>query len=144
SAFRTVDVTASVDLLGRLRDTADYRDIHLTPMTVVANAAVVALRRHPVVNSAWDDEAGAIIGHDSVNLGVAVAGPRGLTVPNIRSADRLGLRDLARALDALVADARAARSSVADLTGGTFTITNIGVFGLDAGTAIINPGESAI
>lgn len=144
TAFRTVDVTASIELLDRLHDAADYRDVHLTPLTVVANAALVALRRHPVFNSAWDEDTGEIIEHSAVNLGVAVAGPRGLTVPNLRSADDLGLRGLAGALTELVEDARGARSTVADLTGGTFTITNVGVFGLDAGTAIINPGESAI
>ncbi len=79
-----------------------------------------------------------------MNLGVAVAGPHGLSVPHIRAAESLGLSGLASALDELVDEARAGRTPPARLRGGTFTITNIGVFGLEAGTAVINPGEAAI
>lgn len=144
SAFRRVDVTASTDLLDKLRGQPDFRDVRLTPLTVVANAVLVALRKDPIVNSAWDEEAEAVVERRTVDLGIAVAGDRGLTVPHIRAADRLGLRGLARALTDLVDDARTGRSTPADLAAGTFSITNIGVFGLDAGTAIITPGESAV
>src|SRR5699024_5564370 len=109
-----------------------------------ANAVLVGLREHPVVNSSWDPRTEEVVERRAVDLGIAVDGPRGLTVPHIRGADRLGLRGLAGALTSLVDDARSGRSTTAELAAGTFTITNIGVFGLDAGTAIINPGESAV
>jgi 2-oxoisovalerate dehydrogenase E2 component (dihydrolipoyl transacylase) len=79
-----------------------------------------------------------------VNLGIAAATPRGLVVPNIKDADRLSLAELAGALADLTATAREGKTSPADMTGGTITITNVGVFGVDTGTPILNPGESAI
>lgn len=144
TAFRTVDLTTALTLLDRLRDSRDAPAVRLTPLVLVAAAAVTALRSHPLLNSAWDEDTGEIVGRTQVNLGIAVAGPRGLTVPNIPRADRLGLLDLAAAIEDSADTARAGRTEPARLRGGTFTITNIGVFGLEAGTAIINPGEAAI
>ncbi|WP_182359923.1 dihydrolipoamide acetyltransferase family protein [Tomitella gaofuii] len=160
SGFRTVDVTTAMDLLRRLRVTAgstdtdpdtgtggyaaDFRGVRPTPLTLVAKAVLVALARHPLVNASWDEAGEAIVEHPHVNLGIAVAGPHGLTVPHIPAADSLGLAGLAASLDELVTEARAGRTPPARLRGGTFTITNIGVFGLEAGNAVINPGESAI
>ena len=79
-----------------------------------------------------------------VNLGIAAATPRGLLVPNIKDAQAMNTRELAKALENLTLTAREGKTSPADQAGGTFTITNIGVFGVDAGTPIINPGEAGI
>ena len=104
----------------------------------------LAARRTPDVNASWDEAAGEIVYFDYVHLGIAAATPRGLVVPKIRDADVMGLRELAVALEALTATAREGRIAPEDLVGGTITITNIGVFGVDTGTPILNPGESAI
>ena len=113
-------------------------------MLLVARALLLAVRRHPMVNSSWDEDAQEIVVKDYVNLGIAAATPRGLIVPNIKDAGRLSLPELARALTSLVAVARDGRTPPADMAGGTITITNVGVFGVDTGTPILNPGETAI
>jgi 2-oxoisovalerate dehydrogenase E2 component (dihydrolipoyl transacylase) len=105
---------------------------------------LLAARRHPMVNSSWDEAAQEIVVKDSVNLGIAAATPRGLVVPNIKGADRLSLAELAGALAELTETSRAGKTAPADMSGGTITITNVGVFGVDTGTPILNPGESAI
>ena len=99
---------------------------------------------NPELNSSWDEAAQEIVVKHYVNLGIAAATPRGLIVPNIKDAHALPSRDLAGALGDLVATARAGKTQPAEMAGGTFTITNVGVFGVDAGTPILNPGESAI
>jgi pyruvate dehydrogenase E2 component (dihydrolipoamide acetyltransferase) len=111
---------------------------------LVARAVVLAARRHPGINASWDEAAGEIVLHGRVNLGVAVSTPRGLVVPNVKDADLLGVPELARALAELTATAREGRTAPADQAGGTVTITNVGVFGVDGGTPILNPGEAAI
>jgi pyruvate dehydrogenase E2 component (dihydrolipoamide acetyltransferase) len=116
----------------------------VTPLAVVAKAVCIAARRTPEVNSRWDEEAGEIVRYDGLNLGIAVATDRGLIVPNVRRADRMNLLDLANAIGDLAETARAGRTTPAELAGGTLSITNIGVFGIDAGTPILNPGEAAI
>jgi 2-oxoisovalerate dehydrogenase E2 component (dihydrolipoyl transacylase) len=113
-------------------------------LLLVARSLILAVQRYPMLNSTWDDEAQEIIVKDYVNLGIAAATPRGLIVPNIKDAGRLSLPDLARSLEALVGVARTGRTSPADMAKGTITITNVGVFGVDAGTPILNPGEAAI
>ena len=110
----------------------------------MAKAVCLAARRTPEVNAHWDEAAGEIVYYDRVQLGIAAATPRGLIVPKIRDADALSLRELAVALGELTATARAGKTPPADLVGGTFTITNVGVFGVDTGTPILNPGEAAI
>jgi 2-oxoisovalerate dehydrogenase E2 component (dihydrolipoyl transacylase) len=142
--FLTVDVTPSMELLARLRDSREFAGYKLTPLTLAAKAVLVALRRSPSLNSHWDEENHEIVTFNYVNLGIAAATPRGLTVPNIKDADSLSLAQLAEALTALAETARAGKTSPADLSGGTISITNIGVFGIDAGTPILNPGEAAI
>jgi pyruvate dehydrogenase E2 component (dihydrolipoamide acetyltransferase) len=142
--FITVDVTATMELLARLKGSAYLGGAKLTVTTFVATAMLQALARHPELNSAWDEQAQEIVLKRYVNLGIATATPRGLLVPNLKDADRLGLIELARALDALTTTAREGRSTPADLTGGTISLTNVGVFGVDTGTPIINPGEAAI
>jgi len=140
--FLTVDMTRSVRLLERLRELPDWRGVRVTPLLLVVRAVLLAVKRHPMINSSWADD--SIVIKEYVNLGVAAATPRGLVVPNIKDAGRLSLRELADALTALVATAKDGRTSPADMTGGTFTITNVGVFGVDTGTPILPPGETAI
>ena len=140
----TVDVTPTMELVGRLKQRREFRDVKVSPLLVLARAAMLAMRRTPEVNSFWDDAAQEVVVKRYVNLGIAAATPRGLVVPNIKDAERLELVDLARALNELAGTAREGRTQPAEMSGGTFTITNVGVFGVDAGTPIINPGESAI
>jgi pyruvate dehydrogenase E2 component (dihydrolipoamide acetyltransferase) len=130
--------------LDRLASTREFRDVRLTPLVVVARAVLLALRRTPIVNSTWDEDAQEIVVKDYVNLGIAAATPRGLIVPNIKDAGRLSLRDLAGALTTLVETAKSGKTQPADMSGGTFTITNVGVFGVDTGTPILTPGETGI
>jgi pyruvate dehydrogenase E2 component (dihydrolipoamide acetyltransferase) len=140
----TVDATRTVELVERLRARRDFRGVKVSPLLVLARAVMLAMRRTPEINSWWDDAAQEVVHKHYVNLGIAAATPRGLVVPNVKDADRLPLVDLARALNDLVEVARSGKTQPADMSGGTFTITNVGVFGIDSGTPIINPGESAI
>jgi 2-oxoisovalerate dehydrogenase E2 component (dihydrolipoyl transacylase) len=142
--FLTVDVTPAMELLARLKESKPFAGHKLTPLTLVAKAVLIALRRNPGLNAKWDEANQEIVQFNYVNLGIAAATPRGLTVPNIKDADRLTLVDLSAALAELTDTARAGKSSPQDLSGGTISITNIGVFGIDAGTPILNPGEAAI
>lgn len=142
--FVTIDVTPSMETLDRLRNRPEFAGIKLSPLTLTAKAVLLALHRYPLVNSYWDDASDEIVVRHYVNLGIATATPRGLVVPNIKDADRLSLIDLARAINELAATAREGRTPLAQLRNGTFTITNVGVFGVDTGTPIINPGEAAI
>jgi 2-oxoisovalerate dehydrogenase E2 component (dihydrolipoyl transacylase) len=102
------------------------------------------MRQTPEINSWWDDRSQEVVYKHYVNLGIAAATPRGLVVPNVKDAEQLSLLDLATALGDLSATAREGKTQPAEMAGGTFTITNVGVFGVDAGPPIINPGESAI
>ncbi|MFZ2502880.1 MAG: dihydrolipoamide acetyltransferase family protein, partial [Nocardioides sp.] len=140
----TLDATRTVDFVARLKGRRDFRDVKVSPMLIVARACLLAVRRTPEINSTWDEAAGEVVYKDYVNLGFAAATPRGLVVPNIKSAERLGLVELAESINAAARTAREGRTQPADMTGGSFTITNVGVFGIDSGTPIINPGESAI
>ena len=142
--FLTLDVTRTVKLVARLKELPEYADVKVSPLLLVAKALLVAVAKHPEVNASWDEAAQEIVIHGSVNLGIAAATPRGLVVPNIKSAERLPLRELATALGRLTATAREGKTALEDLTGGTITITNVGVFGVDTGTPILNPGEAAI
>src|SRR5688500_4037038 len=142
--FLTVDVTRTMKLRQRLAARPELADVKVSPLLFVAKALLLAVARHPMVNSSWDDAAQEIVVKGYVNLGIAAATPRGLVVPNIKDAGRLSLPELAGALAELTATAREGRTSPADMTGGTITITTVGVFGVDTGTPILNPGESAI
>lgn len=140
----TVDVTRTTELVARLRERREFRDVRVTPLLVLARACILAMRRTPEINSWWDEPAQEVVYKSYVNLGIAAATPRGLVVPNIKDADAMSLLELARSLNELTATAREGKTQPADMAGGTFTITNVGPFGVDAGTPIINPGESAI
>ena len=144
SVFHTVDVTKTMRLVTRLREDREFADVRVTPLLVAAKALLLAVRRHPEINASWDDEAQEIVYKHYVNLGIAAQTPRGLVVPNIKDAHRLGLHEIAVALADLTAKARAGTTTPAEMSDGTITITNVGVFGIDTGTPILNPGESAI
>jgi 2-oxoisovalerate dehydrogenase E2 component (dihydrolipoyl transacylase) len=139
-----VDVTETMNATRRLRDLPDFEGVKVSPLLLVAKALLLAARRHPMINAVWDEAAQEIVVKHYVHLGIAAATERGLIVPKIREAQDLSLPDLARALNELAATARAGKSTPADLSDGTMTITNVGVFGVDAGTPILTPGESAI
>ncbi|MFH8441068.1 dihydrolipoamide acetyltransferase family protein [Streptomyces sp. NPDC018026] len=142
--FVTVDVTRSMKLVRRLQRHPDMAGLRVGPMLLAARAFALAVRRNPEINASWDEERQEIVRKPRVNLGIAAATPRGLLVPVIDDAGRRTLPELAAALDELVRAAREGRTPPAALRGGTVTLTNIGVFGVDTGTPILNPGESAI
>jgi pyruvate dehydrogenase E2 component (dihydrolipoamide acetyltransferase) len=142
--FLQVDVTETMTAVRRVRDLPEFADLRVSPLLFVARALLVAVARYPLVNSSWDAAAEEIVVKHYVNLGIAVAAERGLIVPNIKNAGALPLPELARGLQALTETARAGKATPADLAGGTITITNVGVFGVDAGTPILTPGETAI
>jgi pyruvate dehydrogenase E2 component (dihydrolipoamide acetyltransferase) len=144
TTFLTVDVTPTLELLSRLKQMGEFSGYRLNFLTAVAKALCIAVARTPAVNSRWDESAGEIVQFNYVNLGIAAATPRGLMVPTIKDADRLTLPELATALADLVETAKAGRSDQEQLSGGTISITNVGIFGVDTGTPILNPGEAAI
>jgi 2-oxoisovalerate dehydrogenase E2 component (dihydrolipoyl transacylase) len=144
SVWTAVDVTRGLRLLRDLADEREWRGVRLTPLLLVARAAVLAMARHPELNASWDDAAGEIVRYRDVDLGVAVATERGLLVPHLRAAQTRGLADLARDLGELVTTAREGRATPEQSARGSLTLTNVGVFGVDGGLPILNPGEASI
>ncbi|WP_329209230.1 2-oxo acid dehydrogenase subunit E2 [Streptomyces sp. NBC_00683] len=142
--FVTVDVTRTMKLVAELKEDKDLAGVRVNPLLIIAKALLVAIKRNPDVNAAWDEANQEIVQKHYVNLGIAAATPRGLIVPNIKDAHDKTLPQLAAALGELVSTAREGKTSPAAMAGGTVTITNVGVFGVDTGTPILNPGESAI
>ncbi len=142
SIFVDVDATRTMEYVKRLKASTDFAGVKVTPLLIMAKAMIWAVRRNPMVNSTWTDE--EIIVHNFVNFGVAAATPRGLIVPNIKNADKMSMLELAQAIEQLAATAREGKTTPADMKDGTITITNIGVFGVDTGTPILNPGEVGI
>ena len=144
TVFHTLDVTKTMDLVARLKEDREFSDVRVSPLLIVAKALLLAVRRHPEINASWNDEAQEIIYKHYVNLGIAASTPRGLVVPNIKDAHRMSLHEIATALSELTVRARSGKTQPAEMSDGTITITNVGVFGIDSGTPILNPGESAI
>ena len=142
SIFVDVDATRTMEYVKRLKASADFAGVKVTPLLIMAKAMIWAVRRNPAVNSTWTDT--EIIIHNYVNFGVAAATPRGLIVPNIKDADKMSMLELAMALEQLAATAREGKTTPQDMQNGTITVTNIGVFGVDTGTPILNPGEVGI
>jgi pyruvate dehydrogenase E2 component (dihydrolipoamide acetyltransferase) len=140
----TVDVTKTMELVENLKRDKEFREVKVTPLLVLAKALCLAIARNPGMNAVWDEGSQEIVVKRYVNLGIAAATPRGLLVPNIKDAHTMTMRQLAEAIGELTGTAREGRTQPAEMTGGTITITNVGVFGVDSGTPIINPGESAI
>ncbi|MFI6861260.1 dihydrolipoamide acetyltransferase family protein [Streptomyces sp. NPDC050421] len=142
--FVTVDVTRTMKLVAELKEDKDMAGVRVNPLLIIAKALLVAIKRNPEANAAWDEANQEIVQKHYVNLGIAAATPRGLIVPNIKDAHEQTLPQLAASLGELVSTAREGKTSPAAMAGGTVTITNVGVFGVDTGTPILNPGESAI
>ncbi|GHF05131.1 dihydrolipoamide acetyltransferase component of pyruvate dehydrogenase complex [Streptomyces griseoluteus] len=142
--FVTVDVTRTMKLVEELKQDKEFQGLRVNPLLLIAKALLVAIKRNPEVNASWDEAAQEIVLKHYVNLGIAAATPRGLIVPNIKDAQDKTLPQLSAALGELVTTAREGKTSPAAMQGGTVTITNVGVFGVDTGTPILNPGESAI
>ncbi|WP_411103575.1 dihydrolipoamide acetyltransferase family protein [Streptomyces sp. cmx-4-9] len=142
--FITFDITRTMKLVQELKADPDLAGLRINPLLLIAKAVLVAIRRNPDVNASWDEAAQEIVLKHYVNLGIAAATPRGLIVPNIKDAHAKTLPELSEALSSLVATAREGKTSPADMQNGTLTLTNVGVFGVDTGTPILNPGESAI
>ena len=131
-------------MVERLRSRPEYAALRVSPLLLYAKACCLAMANNPDVNASWDEEAQEIVYHGEVNLGIAAATPRGLMVPNIKSAQQMSTLELCRAINSLVQVSKEGRLQPADYHGGTFTITNVGVFGIDSGTPVINGNESAI
>jgi pyruvate dehydrogenase E2 component (dihydrolipoamide acetyltransferase) len=142
SVFVDVDATRTMEFVKRLKNSPDFAGVKVSPLLILAKAIIWAVRRNPTVNSTWTDK--EIIVHRYVNLGVAAATPRGLIVPNVKDSQEMSLLQLAQSLEQLTLNARDGKTSPADMAGGTITVTNIGVFGMDTGTPILNPGEVGI
>jgi 2-oxoisovalerate dehydrogenase E2 component (dihydrolipoyl transacylase) len=142
SVFVDVDATRTMDFVKRLKASPDFAGIKVSPLLVMVKAMIWAVQRNPTVNSTWTDE--EIIVHHFVNMGVAAATPRGLIVPNVKEAQTLSLKELAIALEHLTTTAREGKTAPEDMRQGTITITNLGSFGVDTGTPILNPGEVSI
>ena len=142
SIFTDVNATRTMEFVKRLKASPEFAGVRVSPLLVMARAVMWAIRRNPTVNSTWTDE--EIIVHHFVNLGIAVATPRGLIVPNIKDAQDLSLLELAQALEQLTIAGRDGRTTPQDMQGGTITITNLGSYGIDTGTPILNPGEVSI
>jgi pyruvate dehydrogenase E2 component (dihydrolipoamide acetyltransferase) len=142
--FVTVDVTRTMKLVEELKQDKEFTGLRVNPLLLIAKALLVAIKRNPEINASWDEANQEIVLKHYVNLGIAAATPRGLIVPNIKDAQAKTLPQLAESLGELVSTAREGKTSPAAMQGGTVTITNVGVFGIDTGTPILNPGESAI
>ena len=142
SLFVDVDATRTMEFVKRLKASTDFAGVRVSPMLIMAKAMIWAVRRNPTVNSVFTDE--EIVIKHYVNLGIAAATPRGLIVPNVKEAQDMSLLELARALEKLTITARDGKTAPADMANGTITITNIGVFGMDTGTPILNSGEAGI
>ncbi len=142
--FLQIDITETMAAAARLRALPEFEGVRVSPLLLVARALIIAVGRHPMINASWDEAAQEIVVKRYVNLGIAAATERGLIVPNVKGAEALSLPALAAALTQLAETARAGKATPADLSGGTITITNVGVFGVDSGTPILTPGEAAI
>jgi pyruvate dehydrogenase E2 component (dihydrolipoamide acetyltransferase) len=142
--FLQIDITETMTATTRLRELPEFAEVRVSPLLLVARALIIAAARHPMINASWDEAAQEIVIRHYVNLGIAAATERGLLVPTVKDAHALSLPALAGELARLAETARAGKASPADLAGGTITITNVGVFGVDTGTPILSPGEAAI
>jgi pyruvate dehydrogenase E2 component (dihydrolipoamide acetyltransferase) len=136
----SADMTRVNALVARLRERDP--DVRVTVTDVLTKVCAQALMRHREVNAEFTED--AILLHPSANVGLAVAAPQGLVVPVIRSAERLSLTEIARVRADLVGRAREAKLRAEDLEGGTFTISNLGMYAVESFTAVLNPPQAAI
>jgi len=143
TTFNEADLSAITELRGRYKEMfKEKHGVGLGFMSFFVKAAVHALKAHPLVNAGIDDT--DVVFHHYYNIGVAVSTDKGLMVPVLHDADQMGFADIERAIAVLALKAREGKIGVADLQGGTFTITNGGTFGSMLSTPILNPPQSAI
>jgi len=142
--FDDADVTALEEIRQNSKKEYAAGGIKLTSMPFLVKAVAMALKSHPVINASIDLEQGQIIYKDYVNVGIAIDTERGLVVPSLREADKLGIPDVARQLGQMADNVRSGNFSIDDLRGGTFTISNLGAIGGTYSTPIINTPETAI
>ena len=143
TSFNEVDLKAVNELRGRYKDQFEKQyGVKLGFMSFFSKACVEALKKFPSVNASV--EGNDIIYHEYFDIGVAVSTDRGLIVPVLRDADQLSFADIEKSIAAFAARARAGSITIEELTGGTFTITNGGVFGSLLSTPIVNSPQSAI
>jgi pyruvate dehydrogenase E2 component (dihydrolipoamide acetyltransferase) len=138
----SADMSEALALREKLVERLDEDDVKPTVNDVLVKLAAVALMRHVPVNATFDGE--QIQRHPSAHVGIAVAAPQGLVVPVIRGAERLTVQEIARTRADLVSRARDNKLKLPDLQGGTFTISNLGMFGVESFTAVLNPPQVAI
>ncbi|MBA4189161.1 MAG: 2-oxo acid dehydrogenase subunit E2 [Planctomycetaceae bacterium] len=138
------DLTDLVRLRGQLRDPLSAAGVKLTYLAFFVKSVARALKEVPIVNSTYDEPANEVVLHDKYNIGVAVAAPQGLIVPVIKNADKKDLIAIASEIDQLGRDAKAGKSKLDDLRGGTFTVTSVGGIGGLISTPIINHPEVGI
>ncbi|MHB8611377.1 MAG: dihydrolipoamide acetyltransferase family protein [Candidatus Dormibacteraceae bacterium] len=144
TGFHELDAGAFAELAARLRREAEGKGARFPFDTLLVRATAIAVHRHPIFNSSLDDERGEIVMHDEVAVGVATATPEGLIVPVVKRAYTLDLEQLAAEVDRVTTAARDGRTSVADVRGGTITISNTGAWRGGHGTSLIVPPEVAI
>jgi pyruvate dehydrogenase E2 component (dihydrolipoamide acetyltransferase) len=136
----SADMSRANALVAKLRERSP--DVRITVTDVLTKVAAQALMRHREVNAEFTDD--AILLHPSANIGIAVAAPQGLVVPVIRAAERLSLAEIAAARADIVGRARDTKLRADDLEGGTFTISNLGMYAVESFTAVLNPPQAAI
>jgi pyruvate dehydrogenase E2 component (dihydrolipoamide acetyltransferase) len=139
-----VDATELMKLRADLGAAPEAEGGKMSPLPIIAKALIAALRKFPLVNSSWDGERSEIVVKRVYHLGIATDTDRGLLVPVVKHADQLNVFDLSREIARLATAARDGKIGPADLTGSTITITNVGSFGMESGTPIINYPEAAI
>jgi len=143
TTFNEIDMSAISSLRERMKEKVEKEHgLKLSFMPFFARAAIMALKAYPVVNAQIDGD--SIVYRHYVHLGIAVASEAGLVVPNVKDADQQGILDISRGIAAVAKRARDGKLTMDDLTGGTFTITNGGVFGSLLSTPIINYPQSGI
>jgi pyruvate dehydrogenase E2 component (dihydrolipoamide acetyltransferase) len=141
TTFLTVDATR---LLAFREEIAGVGDERVSPLPIVVRAFVEVCKEHPKLNSSFHAEGSEIVLHGRYNVGIATDTDKGLMVPVVHDADSLGIVGLSKEIGRLVEAARSGRASPEDMTGGTVTVTNVGTFGAEFGTPIINHPEAAI
>lgn len=145
TTFQEVDMSALIDMRKEYKDAFEKKHgVRLGFMSAFVKASAASLVEQPVMNAVIDGEANEIVYRDFVDISVAVASPRGLVVPVLRNTEQMSFADVETTLSDLALKARNDQISMEDMAGGTFTISNGGVFGSLMGTPIINPPQSAI
>ena len=143
TTFNEVDMKPIMDIRAKYKDAfAKHHEVNLGFMSFFTKAVTEALKLYPAVNAQIDGN--EMIFHDYADIGIAVSSPKGLMVPVVRNAEQMGLADIEREIKRLAIKARDGKITPEDMNGGTFTITNGGVFGSMLSTPIINPPQSAI